>query len=166
MKIEGSEGVYGVIVESRNITIWNKGTLKLGYNPESITLDTAISKPYVTIANANYNYAIANYGTIYMGGGTYVYDTRDTSSYTSDNTKKPIANCGTFNLYGGRTYYNFGVDSAFNNEVETAIVNIYQDEDSWWDVNRNGSTYTFNYYNAETSYTLNKYSYRKGKSKS
>lgn len=164
MTIEGGEGVYGVIVESRNVTIGNKGTLMLGKDPESITLDTAISKPYVTIANANYNYAIVNYGTIYMGGGTYVYDTRDTSSYTSDNTKKPIANYGTFNLYGGRAYYNFGVDSAFNNAVEAAKVNIYQDNDSWWDVNRNGSTYTFNYYNAETSYTLNKYSYRKGKS--
>ena len=145
-----------VIIESKNYTLLNKNILYLGYNSTSSTLDSSIDD-YVTIANANYTYPIYNYAnaTIYMGGGTYVYDTRDTSSYTSDNTKKPVANYGTINLNGGRIYYSYGVPSAFYN-LGSGVVN-----QSGWGYNTGTYTYKFQYYTAGTSYTIKRYSYKK-----
>ena len=145
-----------VIIESKNYTLLNKNIMYLGYNSTSSTLDSSIDE-YVTIANANNTYAIYNYAnaTIYMGGGTYVYDTRDTSSYTSDNTKKPFVNYGTINLNGGRIYYSYGVASAFYN-LGSGKVNA-----SGWGYYTGTYTYKFRYYTAGTSYTIKRYSYKK-----
>ena len=147
--------VSNVVMESRNITLYNRGMLYLGYDPTVGHADDN-SGADVSIANVD-TYAVFNYtgGTIYMGRGTYVYDVRNTSSITNDNTKKPFANYGTIYLNGGRIYYNYGVNSSFYNLEGGTVVQ------SGWGINNVSTTYTFNYYNKGASYSIRRYSYKK-----
>ena len=147
--------VSNVVMESRNITLYNRGMLYLGYDPTVGHADDN-SGFDVSIANVD-TYAVVNYigGTIYMGRGTYVYDVRNTSSITNDSTKKPFANYGTIYLNGGRIYYNYGVNSSFYNLEGGTVVQ------SGWGINNVSTTYTFNYYNKGASYSIRRYSYKK-----
>ena len=147
--------VSNVVMESRNITLYNRGMLYLGYDPTVGHVDNN-SGADVSIANVD-TYDVCNYtgGTIYMGRGTYVYDVRDTSSITNDSTKKPFANYGTIYLNGGRIYYNYGVNSSFYNLEGGTVVQ------SGWGINNVSTTYTFNYYNKGASYSIRRYSSKK-----
>ena len=147
--------VSNVVMESRNITLYNRGMLYLGYDPTVGHVDDN-SGADVSIANVD-TYDVFNYtgGTIYMGKGTYVYDVRDTSSITNDNTKKPFANYGTIYLNGGRIYYNYGVNSSFYNLEGGTVVQ------SGWGITNVSTTYTFNYYNKGASYSIRRYSSKK-----
>ena len=147
--------VSNVVMESRNFTLYNRGMLYLGYDPTVGHADDN-SGADVSIANVD-TYAVFNYtgGTIYMGRGTYVYDVRNTSSITNDNTKKPFANYGTIYLNGGRIYYNYGVNSSFYNLEGGTVVQ------SGWGINNVSTTYTFNYYNKGASYSIRRYSSKK-----
>ena len=148
--------VSNTIMEAgNNSTCYNAGTLYLGYDPTVGHVDDN-SGADVSIANVNH-YDIYNDsgGKIYMGRGTYVYDVRNTSSITNDGTKKPFGNAGTIYLNGGRIYYNYGVNSSFNNLNGGTVVQ------SGWGINTVSTTYTFSYYNEGAFYSMRRYSYKK-----